>query len=188
MGARPSIYYVDPATEVGTEKSLTLTCHAHGLPNPTFTWITPDGHNVNATTPFPDINYNENIRGKKLQQDGSLLIFNTRVEYQGSYTCVASNVMGKDEKKVNVTVREDLVEVDAAITIEDEIFDEDLENKASERYQQMEEQVKPETRAAHLQDWPISAGKPIPAQRICTTIHWTGGETVLIRTKKQIVR
>ncbi|KAJ7358768.1 hypothetical protein OS493_021545 [Desmophyllum pertusum] len=41
--APPSIYYVDPATEVGTEENVTLTCHAHGLPEPTFTWITRMG-------------------------------------------------------------------------------------------------------------------------------------------------
>ncbi|KAJ7358769.1 hypothetical protein OS493_021546 [Desmophyllum pertusum] len=55
--------------------------------------------------------------------------------------------MGKEEGSVNVTVREDLVEVDAAITIEDEIFDEDLENKTSTRYLSMEKQVQQELTA-----------------------------------------
>ena len=40
----------------------------------------------------------------------------------------------------------DLVGVDAAITIEDEIFDQDLENKSSTRYQTLEQQVKQEVR------------------------------------------
>lgn len=40
----------------------------------------------------------------------------------------------------------DLVEVEAAITIEDEVFDEDLENKSSARYQAIEKQVEQEVR------------------------------------------
>ena len=35
----------------------------------------------------------------------------------------------------------DLVGVDVAITIEDEVFDKDLENKSSVRYKKLEEQV-----------------------------------------------
>ena len=40
----------------------------------------------------------------------------------------------------------DLVEVDVAITIEDEVFDKDLENKSSLRYKKLEEQVEQEVR------------------------------------------
>ena len=40
----------------------------------------------------------------------------------------------------------DLVEVDVAITIEDEAFDKDLKNKSSSRYKKLEEQVKQEVR------------------------------------------
>ena len=36
--------------------------------------------------------------------------------------------------------------VDAAITIEDEVFDKDLENKSSVRYKKFEEQVEQEVR------------------------------------------
>ena len=35
----------------------------------------------------------------------------------------------------------DLVGLDVAITIEDEVFDKDLENKSSVRYKKLEEQV-----------------------------------------------
>ena len=38
----------------------------------------------------------------------------------------------------------DLVEVDVAITIEDEVFDKDLENKSSLRYKKLEKQVEQE--------------------------------------------
>ena len=89
---------------------MTLTCHASGLPQPTFTWITPDGHAVNATAPFYEREVledgSENKRGKILQEDGSLLIFNTRDNDQGVYKCVAINVMGQDESSVNLTVKE----------------------------------------------------------------------------------
>ena len=40
----------------------------------------------------------------------------------------------------------DLVGVDVAITIEDEAFDKDLENKSSSRYKKLEEQVEQEVR------------------------------------------
>ncbi|XP_020631458.1 hemicentin-1-like [Orbicella faveolata] len=146
--ARPSIYYVDPPTETGTEENVTLTCQADGLPQPTFSWITPDGHAVNATAPVNKSGElddgSENRRGKILQKDGSLLIFNTRDADQGVYKCVAKNVMGQDERRVNLTVKEDLVGVDVAITIMDKVFDKDLENKSSTRYKTLENQVEQE--------------------------------------------
>ena len=40
----------------------------------------------------------------------------------------------------------DIVEVDVAITLEDEVFDEQLENKSSARYQEMEKKVEEEVR------------------------------------------
>ena len=89
---------------------MTLTCQADGLPQPTFSWITPDGHAVNATAPVNKSGElddgSENRRGKILQKDGSLLIFNTRDADQGVYKCVAKNVMGQDERRVNLTVKE----------------------------------------------------------------------------------
>ena len=108
--APPSIYYVDPPTETGPEENVTLTCHASGLPQPTFTWLTPDGHAINATAPLGESedldDGSKNRRGKIVQQDGSLLIFNTRDVDQGSYKCVAINVMGQDERNINLTVKE----------------------------------------------------------------------------------
>jgi len=149
--APPSIFYVDPPIVSGTEENVTLTCHASGLPEPTFTWITPDGHFVNTSQSLFEFEIldddSQKTRGKKLQEDGSLLVFDTRVHDQGVYKCVAINVMGKDERSVNLTVREDIVEVDAAITLEEEVFDEELENKSSARYQKMEKEVKQELTA-----------------------------------------
>ena len=40
----------------------------------------------------------------------------------------------------------DLVGVDVAITIEDKVFDKDLENKSSKRYKTLEQQVKTEVK------------------------------------------
>ena len=108
--APPSIYYIDPPTETGTEENVTLTCHASGLPQPTFIWTTPDGHDINATAPVYESEVLddgiENRRGKIVQEDGSLLIFNTRVVDQGVYKCVAINVLGQDSKTVNLIVKE----------------------------------------------------------------------------------
>ena len=47
----------------------------------------------------------------------------------------------------------DLVGVDVAITIEDEVFDKDLENKSSSRYKKLEKQVEQEVRKW---EWPSS--------------------------------
>ena len=107
--APPSIYYIDPPTKSGTEENVTLTCQASGLPQPTFTWITPDGRAVNMTAPVYESedldDGSQNRRGKVLQEDGSLLIFNTRDVDQGEYKCVTKNVMGWDKESVNLTIK-----------------------------------------------------------------------------------
>ena len=46
------------------------------------------------------------ITRNMLQNDGSLLIFYTRVADQGMYKCIATNMLGHDVGKVNLTVRE----------------------------------------------------------------------------------
>ena len=98
---------------------MTLTCNANGLPEPTFTWITPDGEAINATTSVYEIEIldddSQDKRGKILQNDGSLLIFNTRVRDGGIYKCVAINVMGQDEGSVNFTVRKGKISGDGPI-------------------------------------------------------------------------
>ena len=72
--------------------------------------MTPDGHAVNATVPVYESEVlddgSEKRRGKILQEDGSLLIFNTLVADQGVYKCVAINVVGQDDRTVNLTVKE----------------------------------------------------------------------------------
>ena len=99
---------------------MTLTCHARGLPLPSFSWILPDGSPVNATKSVYEIEIldddSQKIRGAKLQEDGSLLVFDTRVHDQGIYKCVAINVMGKDERSVNLTVREGKISQPATVS------------------------------------------------------------------------
>ena len=93
-----------------TKKTVKLTCNASGLPEPAFSWITPDGTLVNSTVSAPNLEHLEDnsrvIRWKMLQNDGSLLIFYTRVADQGIYKCIATNILGHDVGKVNLTVRE----------------------------------------------------------------------------------
>ena len=94
---------------------MTLTCHASGLPQPTLIWLTPDGHAINATAPLYESedldDGSKNRRGKIVQKDGSLLIFNTRDVDQGIYKCVAINVMGQDERSINLTVKEGKIRI-----------------------------------------------------------------------------
>lgn len=146
--ARPNIWKSDLPISSGTEENVTLRCHARGYPEPTFLWIMPDDEFVNASSHVLEFEFLDDdtkiTRGKILQKDGSLLVFNTRVHDSGIYKCRAVNVAGKDESSVNLTVTKDIVEVDVAITLEDEVFDEDLENKSSERYQDMEQKVETE--------------------------------------------
>ena len=111
--APPSITYTDPPLESAAKENVTLTCHASGLPEPTFTWITPDpdGTLVNATAPVRKVvetldDGSEVFSGKELQEDGSLLVYNTRVEDQGVYKCVATNYLGKAVGNVSLNVRE----------------------------------------------------------------------------------
>ena len=106
--APPYIWKSDPPISSGTEENVTLRCHARGYPEPTFRWILPDGYFVNASryvheTEFLDDGTNR-TRGKILQKDGSLLVFNTRVGDSGIYKCRAVNLAGRDEKSVNLTV------------------------------------------------------------------------------------
>ncbi|XP_068676392.1 uncharacterized protein [Montipora foliosa] len=146
--APPYIWKSDPPISSGTEENVTLRCHARGYPDPTFLWIMPDDEFVNASSHVVEFELldddTKKTRGKILQKDGSLLVFNTRVHDSGMYKCLAVNVAGRDEKSVNLTVNKDIVEVDVAITLEDEVFDESLENKSSVRYQEMEKKVEKE--------------------------------------------
>ncbi|XP_068676713.1 uncharacterized protein [Montipora foliosa] len=146
--APPYIWKSDPPISSGTEENVTLRCHARGYPEPTFLWIMPDDEFVNASSHVLQFEVHDDdtkkTRGKILQKDGSLLVFNTRVHDSGIYKCRAVNVAGRDERSVNLTVNKDIVEVDVTITLEDEVFDEDLEKKSSERYQDMERKVEKE--------------------------------------------
>ncbi|KAK2556683.1 Angiopoietin-1 receptor [Acropora cervicornis] len=146
--APPFIWDSGQPISSGVEENVTLRCHARGYPKPTFFWITPEGDFVNATRAIREFEYldddSKRVRGKLLQNDGSLLLFNTRVYDSGVYKCVAVNVAGESEGFVNVTVTEDIVEVVVAITLEEEVFDAELENKSSARYQEMKENVEVE--------------------------------------------
>ena len=116
--APPTIYYADPPIVSGAEENVTLTCQARGLPEPTFTWITPDGHVVNGTQSVYEMEILDDDsqikRGKEIQEDGSLLVFDTRVHDQGIYKCFATNVVGQDVRSVNLTVREGEISIPLA--------------------------------------------------------------------------
>ena len=61
-------------------------------------------------------------RGKEIQEDGSLLVFDTRVHDQGIYKCIATNVMGQAVKSVNLTVREGMRSVTIQMKATEQYF------------------------------------------------------------------
>ncbi|XP_068727885.1 uncharacterized protein [Montipora capricornis] len=87
--APPYIWKSDPLISSGTEENVTLRCHARGYPEPTFLWIMPDDEFVNASSHALEFEVldddTKKTRGKILQKDGSLLVFNTRVHNNGIY-------------------------------------------------------------------------------------------------------
>lgn len=119
--APPFIWDSGQPMSSGVEENVTLRCHARGYPKPTFFWITPEGYFVNATKPIYEIEFldddSKRLRGKMLQNDGSLLLFNTRVHDSGVYKCVAANVAGESESSVNVTVTEGELLVSYRLTV-----------------------------------------------------------------------
>ena len=66
-----------------TNTSITIQCHANGVPTPTVTWR-KDGQEITDAGRYT------------VQDDGSLLIGDTDEEDTGLYTCTADSVAGQD--------------------------------------------------------------------------------------------
>nr|XP_061797768.1 immunoglobulin superfamily member 10 [Nerophis lumbriciformis] len=75
-------------------KTNVLNCSADGHPKPHISWILPNGTRLTS-------GYNAHIHG---DNDGTLVIYNSRVEDAGKYRCGAKNIMGYIEKLIILDV------------------------------------------------------------------------------------
>ncbi|XP_078572767.1 uncharacterized protein LOC144859754 isoform X2 [Branchiostoma floridae x Branchiostoma japonicum] len=99
------IVQYEPSNTVATVKEANITeggrvelsCHADGLPRPTYTW-----YKISDTYELPSDSSTDTTRG-------TLIIFPARLEDSGVYLCRASNGVGEPgSARVNVTVIEAL--------------------------------------------------------------------------------
>ncbi|XP_077422007.1 immunoglobulin superfamily member 10 isoform X1 [Vanacampus margaritifer] len=75
-------------------KTNVLNCSADGHPKPDITWILPDGTRLTG---------GRNSH-RRVDNDGTLVIYNSRVEDAGKYRCGAKNIMGYIEKLIILDV------------------------------------------------------------------------------------
>ncbi|XP_019729896.1 immunoglobulin superfamily member 10 [Hippocampus comes] len=75
-------------------KTIVLNCSSDGHPKPDITWILPDGARLSS---------GRNTH-RRVDNDGSLVIFNARIEDAGKYRCGAKNIMGYIEKLIVLDV------------------------------------------------------------------------------------
>ena len=74
-----------------TNTSITIQCPTSGVPKPTVTW-TKDGQEIPSGGRY------------RVQDDGSLMIYEAGEEDNARYTCTADSVTGKDSASTIVQV------------------------------------------------------------------------------------
>ncbi|KAK3741699.1 hypothetical protein QZH41_016948 [Actinostola sp. cb2023] len=120
------------------EENVTLRCYVLGNPEPKVKWILPNGQYVDKSYSIHDIevldDLSQRTRVKTMQKDNSLLISETRVRDSGIYQCVATNALGNDTGTVNLTIHDDIVDVDASVTLKDQVYSESLEGQQSQDF------------------------------------------------------
>lgn len=84
---------------------LQVDCVVTGLPNPEVSWSLPDGTVINNALQSDD----DGLRSRRyvIFGNGTLLLQQMGKKDEGDYTCYARNKLGKDERKVSVTVGPD---------------------------------------------------------------------------------
>lgn len=82
-----------------------MDCVVSGLPNPEVSWSLPDGTLINNALQSED----NGLRSRRyvIFGNGTLLLQQMGKKDEGDYTCYARNKLGKDERKVSVTVGPD---------------------------------------------------------------------------------
>uniref|UniRef100_A0A8C4Z4L8 Ig-like domain-containing protein n=1 Tax=Gadus morhua TaxID=8049 RepID=A0A8C4Z4L8_GADMO len=86
-------------------RDVHLHCLTSGLPNPEVSWSLPDGTVINNALQSDD----SGVRNRRfvIFDNGTLLLQQMGKKDEGDYTCHAKNKLGRDERKVKVTVTPD---------------------------------------------------------------------------------
>ncbi|KAI9515822.1 hypothetical protein NQZ68_022176 [Dissostichus eleginoides] len=99
----PKIEHVRTAqTRVTFGENFQVDCVATGLPDPEVTWSLPDGTLINNALQSDDSGHRN--RRYVIFGNGTLLLQQMGKRDEGDYTCYAKNKLGKDERKVSVSV------------------------------------------------------------------------------------
>ena len=96
--AEPKILYHPINLQVISGQTVHIKCEAHGNPAPHISWL----YNGTALIQTADLHP---VFSATKQKAGSILrITNVKVSHEGSYTCVARNILGTDRKSWNLVV------------------------------------------------------------------------------------
>ena len=95
--SKPEVSILQNDEQPMSGSNLTLRCRVRGYPVPTITWFKDE----------KQLSANGRI---STNSDGELFVKGLEVSDNGIYTCEASNDLGKDQKKVVITVHEPVTE------------------------------------------------------------------------------
>ncbi|CAL8268136.1 unnamed protein product [Boreogadus saida] len=101
----PKIEHLRPMPHATYGQNFQVDCVASGLPNPEVSWSLPDGTVINNALQSDD----SGVRNRRfvIFDNGTLLLQQMGKKDEGDYTCHAKNHLGRDERKVKVTVTPD---------------------------------------------------------------------------------
>ncbi|CAB4044673.1 matrix-remodeling-associated 5-like, partial [Paramuricea clavata] len=112
------------------ETNVTLVCTVIADPKPTTSW-----KRANSDGKFMEI---KRAHGKF---DGNITIHNARLEDSGTYLCNASNTLGYDYYTTEIIIKPVIVNISVEIKLSNKTFKEELENKSSTAYKELEQDV-----------------------------------------------
>ncbi|XP_028394142.1 uncharacterized protein LOC114518358 [Dendronephthya gigantea] len=112
------------------ETNVTLVCTVFANPDPTISWKRADR----------DGKFTE-IKKTRNKYDGNYSISNAGLEDSGTYLCYASNELGHDSYTTTVIIKPVIVDIDVEIKLSNKTFKEELKNKSSPAYKELEEDV-----------------------------------------------
>lgn len=117
----PFVILASPAILVGSSsrkkekvrqgQDLRLRCIAIGHPEPTYQWLKDDTPIASTSIPMGSGQMDKTVEVSTVSkhyalhdQGRELVVFATKAEDAGSYTCIAVNVVGRDRHTMQITV------------------------------------------------------------------------------------